>query len=94
MKVTVKDNQTILDIALEHYGTADGISEILNLNPTLTNDSAALIQQGISPGDLYLDVMIKPGTILLVDENSRMVQKNTVKEIDDDITTYEHGTDN
>lgn len=94
MKIEVKDNQTILDFALEHYGFADAISEIIGLNPEIENDPAALIREGITPGDFYIDVKLQPGALLEVDENSPLVKKNVVKEIDTDITTYRHGTNN
>lgn len=94
MKVTAKDNQTILDFALEHYGTADAIGEILKLNPDIRNDSAALIREGITPGDFYPDVKLRAGQSLEIDENSLLIQKNVIKGIDTEITTYEHGTNN
>ena len=36
--IKVKDNQILLDIALQYYGTAEAIAEILANNPGIKND--------------------------------------------------------
>lgn len=89
MKVTVKDNQTILDFALEHFGTAEAIPEIIALNPLVANDPKALIAAGIEPGDFYMDVKLLPGMVLTIDENSTVIRKNAVKQIKIGVTTWQ-----
>ena len=39
--VEVKDEQTLLDIALQHYGTAEAVGKILSDNPGLANEPSA-----------------------------------------------------
>lgn len=93
--VTVKRNQTLYDIALEQYGTCEAVGEILSLNPRLTNDPAALCAKGIDSmreTAFYIDIAVKPGTHLTVDENSTLIRKSTLREITTDITTYRYGT--
>mgnify|MGYP000323225834 CR=1 FL=1 len=41
--IKVKDNQILLDIALQYYGTAEAIAEILANNPGIKNDPQALL---------------------------------------------------
>lgn len=93
--ITVKARQTVYDIALEQYGTCEAVGEILALNPEITNDPAALTQKEIdSIGEtgFYLDVAVEPGTQLLVDDDSTLIRKSTLKEITTEITTYHYGT--
>lgn len=93
--VTVKRNQTLYDIALEQYGTCEAIGEILDLNPQLTNDPAALCATRIdSMRDtaFYIDTALEPGTQLLIDEDSPRIRKSTLRELTNDITTYRYGT--
>lgn len=40
--IEVQADQTLLDLAVQHYGTAEGVGEILRLNPTLENDPKRL----------------------------------------------------
>lgn len=37
-KITVKDKQTIFDVALQYYGAVEGIGLLLEDNPTLELD--------------------------------------------------------
>lgn len=85
--VEIKDNQTLLDVALQHYGTAEAIGEILTNNPALRNAPSAVVDSGRALGSFYPDIKLEPGT-LLIDDDSRNQKKMTVKKIETDITTY------
>jgi len=87
---TVKtvDNQIILDFALTWYGTAEAIGEIMTLNPSIRNDSAAMIEAGITPGDFYPDIKLAIGQDILINDESRMIKPNTVKKIGGTVATY------
>lgn len=91
-KVTVKPNQTIYDLAASEYGTGEAITEIVTNNPELENDDAAKIATGIDPvsdKDLYFDLALKPGSIVLINTDSRTLKKNIIREIDKEVTTFE-----
>ena len=75
---TVKARQTVYDIALEQYGTCEAVGEILVLNPQIETV-------------FYLDVAVAPGTQLRIDDESGLMRKNTLKELENDITTYRYG---
>lgn len=93
--ITVKNRQTVFDIALEQYGTCEGVGELLALNPQIANDPEALVKQGIdSIGEtgFFLDAAVAPGIRLFVDDDSRLMRRDTLKEITTDITTYRYGT--
>ena len=86
--IEVKDNQTLLDIALQHYGTAEGISEILSDNPSLRNDPRALAEEGRDMGSFHPDIKLYPGSMLSINDESRTVRKTVIKKIDHSVTTY------
>ena len=44
--ISVKDNQTVLDIAMQYYGTVEAVSEILDINPGIKNDATSLVAEG------------------------------------------------
>lgn len=91
---TVKARQTVYDIAIEQYGTCEAVGEIIALNPQIANDPEALVQLGIdSLGEVgfYLDVAVAPGAQLHIDDESDLMRKNTLKELESDITTYRYG---
>ena len=91
-KISVKRNQTIFDIAIEQYGTAEAVEEIISNNPDLKNDSGALVAMGIDPlydNGFYFDVAIMPGTTVKIDTNSRLIRSNTIREINNEITTFD-----
>lgn len=90
--VTVKKNQTVYDIALEQYGTCEAVGELLHNNPDLRNDPEALAAQGIdgvTDSAFYLDVALQPGTQVIVDTDSSLMERLVVKELTSQITTYE-----
>lgn len=98
-KVTVKANQTIYDIAIEQYGTCEAVGKLMQDNPGIGNDLQAAAEAGIgeSDGGFYFDLPLPEGSTLLVDTDSRLIEKNILREIDRDVTTYDlkdYGTDN
>ncbi|GEM_PF-408482 len=87
---TVKtiDNQTILDFALMWYGTAEAVAEIMELNPGIRNETSALIEEGIAPGSFYMDIELAKDMDVIIDDNSQLIRKNILKNINTEITTY------
>lgn len=80
--VTVRDNQTIYDLAVQYYGTAEAAGLVLKDNPTLANDAKAMAALGITDTDnFYADIAIKPGIIVNIDDDNRMRRDNTLKEL-------------
>lgn len=91
-KVTVKANQTVYDIAVEQYGTCEAISEIVTNNPELVNDEQAKITACIDPvhdKNFYFDLALKMGSGILIDTDSRLIKKNTLREINKEVTTFD-----
>lgn len=89
--ITVKQNQTIYDIAVQYYGTLDAVAEILNNNPGIQNDKNALVAVGVdylADSNFFLDIAVEPGFKLLIDNSSNVLNNNIIKEIDTDITTF------
>lgn len=89
--ITTEANQTIYDLAVEHYGTTEAVGELITLNPHLTNDPAALAAVGIdyiADTSFYADVAVLAGTKLTIDERSRTIKQNITREIKRTITTY------
>lgn len=100
-KIIVKPNQTVYDIAVTEYGTCEAVAEIIANNPELANDERAKVSRGIDPVNdksFYFDLSLKPGSTVLVDTDSRLINKNIVREINKEITTFDlkedYGTDN
>lgn len=99
-KVTVKPNQTLYDIAVSEYGTCEAISELIANNPKLSNDSQAKIAMGIdavNDPDFYFDLPLQPGSVVLIDTDSRILRKNRLREITKEVTTFDlidYGTSN
>lgn len=93
--ITVKENQTLYDFALEQYGTCEAVGELLQLNADIINDPAALRARGIdsiADDAFYLDIAVESDTQIIVDPNSMLRQNSVVKELTTDITTYDNGT--
>lgn len=86
--IKVKDNQILLDIALQYYGTAEAIAEILANNPGIKNDPQSLVNSGRPLGSFYPDAKLEVGSSLLIDDDSRRIKKTVVKKIENDVTTY------
>lgn len=86
--VKVKDNQILLDIALQYYGTAEATGEILANNPGIKNDPQALVDEGRELGSFYPDVKLQKGLAVEIDDNSLGMIKTAVKKIECDVCTY------
>lgn len=89
--VTVKPNQTIFDLAAQHYGNAEAVGEILRNNPELTNEDAAKTAVGIdaiADKNFYIDLPVRAGTAVGIDTDSHRLQKSVTKQIETDITTF------
>lgn len=90
--IEVEPNQTLFDVAVQHYGTLDALAELLELNPALENDPAALIANGINTLDnvvFRMDLALKPGLMLHVDDESKRMDSKIAAKIDNPVTTYE-----
>lgn len=77
--IKVKDNQILLDIALQYYGTAEAIAEILANNPGVKNDPQTLVDSGRPLGSFYPDAKLETGSSLLIDDDSRRVKRRLSK---------------
>ena len=86
--IEVQADQTILDLAMQHYGTADGIGEILRLNPTLENDPKRLAVEGRLMDAFYPDLRLKPGQSVQIDDAGTVIRKSVVKKMGRNVTTY------
>lgn len=87
MTVITEDNQTIFDLAVLHYGTVEAVEEILELNPDLRNDPK---NTSADTNDFWLCLPIEAGSKIIINEKSRRMDKNTVKELKNEhITTWQ-----
>lgn len=90
-------NQTLLDVAVKYYGTAEAAGQLLALNPDLVNDPEALVSLGIdylADNGCYLDVALAPGQTVTVDMDSDMCRQTVVKELNDkEINTFDGTND-
>lgn len=90
--VKVEPNQTVFDLAVQHYGTAEAVQKLLDDNPDIANDASALIALGvdtIANPAFRLDVAVQPGFVLKIDESSRLIDSRIIQKITNEITTYE-----
>ncbi|MCM1042581.1 MAG: hypothetical protein NC396_09195, partial [Bacteroides sp.] len=83
----------VFDLAVQHYGNVEAVDEILNLNPDLKNEATALRALKLSTGNgktvFCMDAAVEPGFPLKIDETSKLMNTNTLKRINNSITTYE-----
>ena len=89
-------NQTLYDIATMHYGTCEAVGELLMNNPDLINDPTAMAEQNIdyvNDNGFYPDIALLAGQRVMIDTQSPNMNRNMVKEIYNEITTYD-GTNN
>lgn len=86
--IEVKDEQILLDVALQYYGTAEAIGEIVANNPGLCNEPSAVVAAGQGLGAFYPDIKLKIGLAVRIDDESRLMKKTVIKKIETDITTY------
>lgn len=86
--IEVQADQTALDLAIQYYGTADGIGEILSLNPSLANDPKRLAEEGRNMNAFYPDLRLTPGQSVLIDDGGTVIKKSVVKKMEKNVTTY------
>ncbi len=86
--IEVQDKQILLDIVLQHYGTAEAMGEIMANNPGLENEPSAVMEAGRELGPFYPDIKLRAGLRVSVDDNSRLVKKTVVGKINGSVTTY------
>lgn len=91
-KVIVEPNQSLRDIALQHYGTMEAVGEIFTLNcAVLVNDPRALIELGVDVVNdkaFYMDAALEVGLTLAIDDSSGLINKNTVRQLTTNQTKY------
>jgi len=84
-------NQTLYDVAVMYYGTSEAVGELILNNAELVNDPAALAQLGvdyINNEGFYPDTSLLAGQNIRIDTQSPNMNRNIVKEIYNEITTY------
>lgn len=86
------EKQTVLDLAMQHYGNIEAIGEILELNPELKNDPDTLAE-GCNPaesaGRFYIDAALLSGQQVNIDESSDLMKKNIVRNLARPVATYD-----
>lgn len=94
--ITAKANQTVYDIAVQYYGTAEAVEEIFRNNPDLRNDDRAKIEAGIDAVQdayFYPDLAVQTGLPVLIDTDSPLLKNSITREMND-VTTFDYGKDN
>ena len=86
--IEVQDKKILLDIVLQHYGTAEAMGEIMANNPGLENEPSAVMEAGRELGPFYPDIKLRAGLRVSVDDDSRLVKKTVVGKINGSVTTY------
>jgi len=87
MVIITENNQTLFDLAVQHYGTLEAIGEILFLNPDIRNDTKG---NDVDVSDFYFDLPVAAGSLLIIDEKSPLIKKNIIKELQKEyITTWQ-----
>lgn len=93
MKVKTVRNQTIFDVAVKHCGTCDAVAELLDNNPGLRNDPAALAALGVdyvTDGGFYVDAALLPGQEVVIDTDSQTLKQDIAKELKNkEINTFD-----
>ena len=86
--IEVQADQTVLDLAMQHYGTAEGVSDILRLNPSLENDPQRIAAEEREEGAFYPDLRLTPGQSVVIDDGGTIIKKSIVRKIERNVTTY------
>lgn len=89
--IIVKENQTLFDLAVQHYGAAEAVVEILQNNPAIRNDKNALVALGVdylTDTNFYVDAAVEAGFVLQIDTDSKLLNLSITREIGDDVTTF------
>lgn len=94
-QIIIKPNQSLRDVAIANYGTLEAMGEIVAINEAvLKNDAKALVAIGVdylNDSSFYLDVALEPGLVLEINEKSKLIDKNTIRELKTEQTKYENG---
>lgn len=84
IRIRTIENQTVFDLAKQYYGTIEAVSDILKNNENLCND------------DLYeyeLNRPLKPGLEIMIDDESKLRDVNTLRKINKNITLWQEHTE-
>lgn len=85
-------NQTVFDIAVQHYGTGEAVGEIMRNNPGLRNDPAALAELGIdymADSAFYADAALRPNQNVAIDPDSKLRKQSVTRELPGAVTTFD-----
>lgn len=76
-------NQTVFDIAVQHYGDVDMFVKVIELNPHLKNDYSAAIKKGVPFENDVLDLSypLKEETEIIIE--TAMVDIKIAQELKD-----------
>ncbi len=82
---TIK-NQTVFDVAVQHYGAVDMFVKVIELNPHLKNDYSAAIEAGVPFENDVLDLSypVMEGTEIIIETamvNIKIAQELKDKEV-------------
>lgn len=80
IQIRTIENQTVFDLAKQYYGTIEAVSEIIKNNDNLCNN------------DLYeyeLNCPLKPGLEIMIDNESKLRDANTLRKINKNITLWQ-----
>ena len=88
--IKTQENQTLHDLAVTYYGTAEAVGELLEQNTQLVNDPAALAALGVeNTTDFFADVALLKGQDVTVSTDGYLRQPNILRALDgQEITTY------
>lgn len=84
--ITTTENQTIFDIAVQHYGNVEAVQEILQLNPQITNDTKGY---NVDDNIFQFDLPVRSNSQLTIDEDSIYLKKDVLREINETVITFE-----
>lgn len=82
--ISTTPNQTLFDVAVLCYGTAEAVGELLAANPDLRNDPEAMAALGIDPladDGFYPDIALAPGQSVRIDTDSQTLRQTVVREL-------------
>jgi hypothetical protein len=85
-------NQTIIDLAMKHYGNVEAIEEILNNNPHLLTDYTVMQDNDLpfQSNVVNLSLPFIENQVLYIDEESDLYLIRAVNELkDSDVTSFD-----
>lgn len=91
--IKIEHNQSLRDIAIANYGTLEAIGELLEINgERLKNDRAALVAIGVdylADNAFYVDVALEVGSMIEIDDQSKLKKQNITRELTTPQTKYD-----